>query len=291
MISDNISQASSSLTPQVLPTRRLGRAARMHRGRLLAFAAGCALAAAPALANSISRVETDASGTPDTIGDVNGNGDPIAVLSAILSQPSTGDGYTYTSWAMLANDGTGSLDVFGKIPAATPYTPTVGDGITASGTYSPFDGIPEIESLTSIVQYNTGNPVPSPILTTIPAINAVTTSSFNLLEYLVTLDNVYFTSFTANGLFPTHANLDFTATDGTNTLEGFYWPSSYSTEDPFAGTPIPTGTVDMTGFLSVFGTEVQFTPISIVPEPASLSLLALGGISLLGRRRRGGTAR
>jgi hypothetical protein len=264
---------------------RLPKIGGKYKGALLAFAAGCAVAAVPAMANSISRVEGDTSGTVDTIGDVNGNGDPVAVVSAILSQPGTGDGYTYSNWSFLANDGTGSLDLFGKIPAATPYTPTVGDGVTATGTYSPFDGIPEIESLTSITKYNGGNTVPSPIVMTLPQVNAVTASDYSHLEYLLTLNDV---SIVQTGTWPTHANMDFTITDQNTTTEGFLWASSYSVEDQFAGTAIPGGLVDMTGFLSIFSGVPQFTPVSItvVPEPASLGLLALGGITLLGRRRR-----
>jgi hypothetical protein len=280
--------SSGFRTLQRLSADRLAKAGRVHVGGWLAFAASCAVLAAPVFGNPISSVERDASGTADTIGDP-GNGDPAAVITYIASIPNATavDGYTYTNWAFLANDGTGSLDIFGKIPAATPYTPTVGDAVTVSGTYAPFDAIPEIDALTSIVKQSGGNAVAGPISTTIPQINAIASASnFSISEYLLTLSDVTFVSPPAN--FPTHADLSLTASDGTNSLTVFYDPSSYSVSGPWGGTPIPTGPVTITGIADVFSGASEFIPLSIVsvPEPTTMSLLALGGMALLGRRRR-----
>ncbi len=123
---------------------------------------------------------------------------------------------------------------------------------------------------------------------TIPQLNDLSAvgMNFGLQEYYVELDNVTIPG--ASGNWPTHANLSFTLSDGTNTGTGFFWPSSYSNCDPLAGTPMPTGTVNMTGLVSVFGASgtypnvsggtAEFTPFTItpVPEPASLTLFLLG---------------
>ena len=87
-----------------------------------------------AAASTIAQVETFAGGTAATL-------DQNPVITYIASQPGTGDGYTYTNYAILANDGTGSIDLFGSLPTGSPYVPAVGDAITVSGTYSPFNSI------------------------------------------------------------------------------------------------------------------------------------------------------
>ena len=93
-----------------------------------------------------------------------------------------------------------------------------------------------------------------------------------------------------NGLFPdagnySTANETFTVTDGSgNSMALFDWVSSYSTCAAFGDQAIPTGPVDLTGFVDVFGTgataSAEFVPISItaVPEPANLGIL--GGCAL-----------
>jgi hypothetical protein len=76
---------------------------------------------------------------------------------------------------------------------------------------------------------------------------------------------------------------------GGNIMELYVWASSYSTCGALGGTPIPTGTVDVTGFLSQSGTfGPEMTPFSItsVPEPSTLALVGLGVAGLLIRRRR-----
>jgi PEP-CTERM motif len=244
-------------------------------------------AAAPAFGSTVAAIEGQANNTPATI---DGSGDS-AVITNILSQPGSGDGYTYTNWSFLVNDGTGSLDVFGHLPTGSTYTPTVGDAITAQGTYSPFDSIPEVGTLTSISANSNGNPVPSPVVTTVPTLSAITPTSYNLLGEYLEVDNAYFTGTTAT-TFPTHANLNFTLSDGgtgaNDSVTGFYWPSSYSSDDVYAGTTIPTGPVNVQGFVDIFSGAAEFVPISItaVPEPASVGLVATGALFMLTRRRR-----
>ena len=81
-----------------------------------AVACGIALAEPTSRAGTIAQAESQASGTAATL-------DNNPVITAILSQPGTVNGRTYTSWAVLANDGTGSLELFGAMPGG--YLPTL----------------------------------------------------------------------------------------------------------------------------------------------------------------------
>ncbi len=240
----------------------------------LASALVCALAAS-AMASNISQIEAMASGTAVTV-------DSNPVVTAICSQPGTFGGHTYTSWSFLAQDGTGSMDVYGTMPGG--YTPTVGDAIGASGTYSPYHQLPELETLTAIGKSSSGNAVPSPLSETIPQVNQ-TTLPLSIAGYLVKLSNVTISG--ASGNFPA-ANTSYTITDGVNSMTMYYWYTSYSTDGALSGTPIPTGAVDITGFASVYpGTpgSPEFIPIAIaphvVPEPGTFVLLAAGGLCAL----------
>jgi hypothetical protein len=262
--------------------------------RSAALGIALALGAAPVMAANVSSIEGLASGTTATL-------DSNPVITAILSQPGTFNGRTYTNWSFLANDGTGSIDLFGAMPSGSTYTPTVGDAITASGTFSPFHQIPEFATLTAISPVSSGNTVPSPLSATIPQLNQATLPN-TLAGYLVTLNNVTISSGTGSGastLTPGEtwatANLTLTVTDSSNnSMTLFYWPTSWSTTNVnLFGQTIPTGPVNMVGFASVFtsGTTStpEFTPISITPsatpEPASLALFAIGAATLLPRRR------
>ncbi len=238
----------------------------------------CALAGS-AMAESVNSIETTGgTGTVRTL-------DNGAVITTILSQPGSFNGKTYTSWSVLANDGTGSMDVFGTMPGG--YTPTVGDAITATGTYSPYHQIPELGTVTSIVANSSGNAVPSPTVTTIPAIN-VPTLPFSVAGYMLELDNVTISGETGNfGI--TNSPAGAMITDGSgNSMTFYYWPTSYSTANVnLFGKAVPTGPVDMTGFVSVYNGVAEFSPMNItapVPEPSTLVLLAAGGACALALR-------
>jgi hypothetical protein len=252
--------------------------------------------AAPAFGSTIAQIEGMPTGTAVTFGYTAAatppGTDPSAEVTAIGSVAGiTLDGYTYTNWAFLANDGTGSLEVFGHMPAGG-YIPTLGDTISASGTYDPFNNIPEVSTLTAISKLSGGNAVPAPVTVTIPTMNALTmspTSNSSIQEYLLALNNVSILQETPTdpvpGSFPTHANGTYTLSDGTNTMTMFQYASSYSAAGALGGTPIPTGLVDLTGIVDVFSTGPEFIPFSVtaVPEPASIGLLAMGGLMLLKR--------
>jgi hypothetical protein len=259
-----------------------------------AFLAGAIASAvvslgANVLASDISTILSQPTGTPITL-------DSSPIVTAILSAPGTLDGYTYTSYSFLAQDTSGSLDIFGSL-SGLGYTPTVGDAITVSGTFSPYHQVPEIATVTAISATSSGNPGFGVPITTIPIAAASGTGTLpsSLAGTLLTIDNV--TLYTDSGAtvpvsgnFATHANTALYMKDsGGNIMELYVWASSYSTCGALGGTPIPTGTVDVTGFLSQSGTfGPEMTPFSItsVPEPSTLALVGLGVAGLLIRRRR-----
>ena len=246
----------------------------------------CAMAGS-AMAESISQMETNGPGAA-TLDNASGQ---YPVVTNILSQPGTVNGRSYTSWSFLAQDSTGSTDIFAAAGTLTAlgYTPTPGDAIHATGTYSPYHQIPEVGTVTAIGSLTSGNPVAVPTLTTIPAINVPTTPE-NLAGYFLELDDVTISGI--SGIFNANTNLTGTITDGlANSMTLYYWPTSYSVENAnMCGAVIPTGgPVNMTGFVSVYNGTAEFTPMAIVPEPATLVLFAVGGVcALAGRLRRRG---
>ena len=194
---------------------------------------GCALAGR-AMADSIYDVITYNETTPGTTLDgyevATSTQGQYPVVTAILSTPGTvtnGAGsLTYTNNSFLVNDGTGSMDVFGKMPSGSSFTPTLGVAVTVTGTYGPYNQIPEMATLTAITQQSTGNAVPGALLTTIPTINQ-TTLPYSVAGQLLTLQNVTISG--ASGTFG-KTGITATITDGSgNSMTMYYWPTSYST--------------------------------------------------------------
>lgn len=274
--------------------------------------AALAVSQVSALADSAADIETYPLNTAATYDD-NGTGN-YPIITTILSQPGTLDGYTYANYSYLVADTTGSLDIFYSHtlagPASSYPTPTVGDSLYITGNYSPFDGIPEIANstanpLTITGPISSGNTPynPTPALTTIPAVNVGTNAyginSSGFAGTLVQLDNVTISG--AGTTWAYHANTTATVSDGSgNSMTLFLWASSYSScgliatdngADPTGGALVPTGLVDMTGFVDDFGNSAEFVPTSIeavsAPEPSSIALAVTGGVGLLlGLRRR-----
>ena len=222
-------------------------------------------------ASTVAQVEAQPSPTNgQTIDNASGQ---YPVITYILSQPQTGlNGLNYGSWAFLANDGTGSLDVFGALPAGTSFTPTIGDGISATGRWLLFNGFPEIQALTAISKFSSGNSVPAPLAETIPQIN-VNPLPLNIGGYLVTLNNVTISNVQNGATTFGTSNLTATLTDASNnSMTMFYNPGTYSTANlNLFGNTIPTGPVTMTGYMQIFTSGTthtpEFLPMSIVFPP------------------------
>jgi hypothetical protein len=269
------------------------------------------------MADDAATIETYPVNTGVTYDD-NGSGN-YPVITAVLSAPhgttynpgATLDGYTYGNWSYLAADTSGSIDLFYSSSLSQPYSPpTIGDTVVVQGNYSPFDGIPEIANsganpLTINGPGSSGNApyAPgAPVLTTIPTINVGTTlpagggvNASGFAGYLLALDGVTISGTSAN--WTVHANVTGTITDGSgNSMVMYLWASSYSSCGAIAaaGGAVPTGPVDMTGFVDDFYssstglTEAEFVPTSItsVPEPTILGLCGAGALLALGLRSR-----
>ena len=270
-----------------------------------------ALAQVTARADTAGNIINYASGAAATWDD-NGSGN-YPVITAILSAPhgtvynpgATLDGYTYGNWSFLAQDPTHSLDVFYSSSAAGPAanygTPHVGDTILVQGVYSPFSGIAELangsaQAINVFGPGTSGNApyYPTPTLTTIPTVNVGTNghgvSASGLSGELLQVNNVtiggyLYPNFPFHNNSGTATNGNWTITDGANnSMTLFYWASSYSVDGAMAGQPIPTGLVDVTGFISDFYSTVtssitpEFVPVSFtaVPEPSAMDLCGIG---------------
>lgn len=272
------------------------------------FSGALALAQTSALADSAINIENNYAANAAVTYDDNGSGN-YPIVTTILSAPSGSiynpgaslDGYTYGNWSYMAADTTGSLDLFYSKTAAGPVanypTPTVGDTILVQGVWSPFDGIPEIANGTAQAinvfgpgsQGNPPYPPGAPVLTTIPTINVGTNGHAinlsGLAGYYLQLNNVTISSngITSGLVLPVHGNGTYQITDGANnSMTMFFWASSYSKDGAMGGDGLPTGPVNMTGFVDDFGNSAEFVPITIngltVPEPSVLNICGLGSV-------------
>jgi hypothetical protein len=244
------------------------------------------------LASNISTVETDAVNTHVTI-------DSNPIVTAIGSAPGTVNGHTYSSYAVFAQDSTGSVELFGAMPTNNPatspvqYTPTVGDALFVQGAVSPFHQIPEIGSLSNVYATSSGNTFTTPVFTIPQLMSGGATLSLSQAGYLLQLQNVTIytdpaATIPAVGLFP-NANGTYYLSDGVNTniMEMFFWVTSYSADAQLIGTPIPTGPVSFNGFVSQStGFAPEITPLAFIPEPSSVALVGCGLLGLLAMYRR-----
>lgn len=235
-----------------------------------------------ALADSAAQIEA----TTGAVTYDNASGE-YPVISSILSSPGVVDGYTFKNYVFQAQDSTGSLEMYMSSTATytpTGYTPNVGDTVSVTGTYGAYDGFPELESPGSVTYQGAGT-APGATVVTIPEINQTSTMANGLLNqysgYYIQLDNVTITG--APAAFPTHATGTYGVTDGVNSMVLYFWASSYSSTAAYGGTTVPTGEVDMDGFVDFYAgsSEAEFvpttiTPVASVPEPSALNLCGAG---------------
>jgi len=166
------------------------------------------------------------------------NGYPV--ITAIGSQPGVYGGFTFTGWAVFAQDQTGSMELFvsqaslsaltgtpGNDSGTPPYgTPTTtlatGMGLNVRGDWSPYDGIPELGFKTTVASNHyvavtsTGNAIPTPPVFTIPQLQAGTGNGAGVLTnsaiagMVLTIQNVTISAGAVNTngnatVFPTEA--------------------------------------------------------------------------------------
>lgn len=251
----------------------------MKRSILSAAALGL-IAASSGFAATIASVKTQSSGTAATI--------DSAVVSFILDA-----GSTFNNSTVLLSDSTGNIEAY-RIPTATYAAPAVGDSITITGGYNPYNGLAELTSTGTpfaVTVNSQNNATPAPKSYTIADLQNGSANSEAYESTVGTLSGVHFTGVAAGTNFA--AATSYTVTDSTGTLTATVrtQSSGVSSQASLIGTPVPTGDVSIFGVFTQFSSTdptagYQFNPITVTatPEPASIGLLAIGG--LLGLRRR-----
>jgi hypothetical protein len=229
-------------------------------------------------------------------------GYPYPQVTALASQPMTvPGGHVYTGWSILAQDQSGSLDLF--LTAATLTTLThnasatvsVNDQINTAGAFSPYHQIPELAYATIASSnhfYQTISTGNTPLATPVFTINQVNVATLpqNAAGYYLEIQNVAISGGGAmSTFFPTYGagNVSYTITDATGSMVMYDWVTSYSWCGALGGTAVPPTNVNLYGFVTVYGfgatAAPEFVPImATIPEPSTVTLLGAGTIMLLG---------
>ena len=165
-------------------------------------------------------------------------------------------------------------DPTGAIPAypgtgSVPFSANRGDSITVSGTLKDYNGLLEIDPITSYSLHSINNTLPAPTVITIPQMGEATEA------LLVQLDNVSFSA--GGGVF---ASGTYTFTDGSGNSANIYLNSSH----PLLGELVPIGPFTLVGLMAQF----SFTGVGgyqILPRDTndlifSSSILFASGVNL-----------
>jgi hypothetical protein len=192
-------------------------------------------------------------------------------------------------------DSSGGTELF-RFPASAfvgGFTPAVGDVIDVTATDSPFQGNNEFSNVGASVTLDSTGTFTAPAATT-TQVNDAFAGALNaankiLLDETVTLNNVIITPVTVGQTaFATNGSYDATDASGT-TILFINAATSASAVNVFAGQNIPTGPVNVTGFVDWFstGSEIEINPTAITPapEPAALGLIAAAGALMTIKRR------
>jgi phosphatidylserine/phosphatidylglycerophosphate/cardiolipin synthase-like enzyme/DNA/RNA endonuclease YhcR with UshA esterase domain len=137
-------------------------------------------------------------------------------------------------------DGTGGIGLFSTSLTSLQR----GDNVTVTGTTTQFQNLLEIVQVTAWNVNSSGNPLPAPLLIT------PTQLGENNESMLVRIPDV---SFLTSGAFQGNTTYTFNSNGQTGVV---YIRSS----NPLVGRPIPTGTIELTGVNSQYGTQYQVLP-------------------------------
>jgi hypothetical protein len=206
-----------------------------------------------------------------------------ATVSAILNESGTANTIVLTD---------GGASVIAYSIAKTEYTAVLGDTITFTAADSPYQGSPELISAGFSVASDTPGTALAPADISVPTFLASGNGTGGVPPYseaYVEIDGV-----TISGAPATLAtNTLYTLTDASsNTMTMYPYASDSLVKAAVTAANAANpggfgGTYDVIGYADEYFGVPEIYPLSIVavPEPAGLSLLALGGISVLARRR------
>jgi hypothetical protein len=263
-----------------------------------AAAAGCLSATGSAFASTVADVKAAVLAGPiSPATTVTGTADDSPIVTQIISD-------TGTQSTFLLQDASGAIDVFRNNDST--YTPAVGDAVDITANSVSFHGLFEMEStFTSVTKISSGNSLPAKSVFTISNTESGSSAAVALQSTLGTLSGVTFVAGPSNtpttGTFA--SNGTYTVSDGVTS--GFTTIFVPSTDTALIGTAIPTGAVNIFGYLGQFDSAIgtaatgstatstngieldplSFTPAATTPEPASLGLLSIGALVGLRRRR------
>jgi hypothetical protein len=235
---------------------------------------------APSASASIADIYTNGTaGSPYT---------ESGVVSAILNTSASSNSFVIT-------DGTASVLAYSI--SKTTYTAQLGDTINFTATNAGYQNSPEL--VTTGFAVNADIPStppgtqPAPADISVPTFNASGNATAGVPPYseaYVEIDGV-----TINGAPATlSTNTNYVLTDASsNTMTMYPYASDSLVKAAVTAANAANpggfgGTYDIIGYADEYYGAPEIYPLSIiaVPEPASISLLALGGISMLARRRR-----
>ncbi|MGO9108297.1 MAG: hypothetical protein ACLP9L_03610 [Thermoguttaceae bacterium] len=248
--------------------------------KLIVLSAGVAMVcglAGSAMAETINALEVAGNGASGTIGNISA-GDPAAVVTAVTSYSSS------SAETVIVDDGTGSMELYKGAPAGT----VVGDEITATGTYAPYNSIPEVSSPSSFSKVG-HTTAPAPVtLTVAQAAAGANSGSLGVLGYVLQINSATIAG--AAGATFDGSNATDTITDSSGSTTMYYWESSYpsvknlptATPPGLSGLPQNATGVNMVGIVDLYSAgDPEFIPLYEVttPEPATL-IPACAGLAL-----------
>lgn len=137
-------------------------------------------------------------------------------------------------------DGTGGIGLFSTALTSLQR----GDNVTVTGTTAQFQNLLEITTVTSWTINSSGNPLPTPLSVSPSQLGE---SNESMLVHIAGVSFISTGNFTANTTYPFNSN-------------GQTGVVFIRSSNPLVGRPIPTGTIELTGINSQYGTQYQMLP-------------------------------